>query len=109
MKILVILLGVFFIAFVVIQLFASRGQVNIETYPYVINKKYGFMCLYKQFEDDTYYIVNNVGTYSLDLQGSTEGSYKDYPVPSVIRFIPYQKQTTQQENKTVKGFKKADN
>jgi len=34
MKILLILLGVFFIAFVVIQLFASRGQVNIETYPY---------------------------------------------------------------------------
>ena len=66
-----------------------------QRYGYVINKKYGFMCLYKQFENDTYYIVNNVGTYSLDLQASTAGSYKDYPVPSVIRFIPYQKQTEQ--------------
>ena len=40
MKIALILLGVVFIAFVVIQLFALKSQRNIETYPYVINKKY---------------------------------------------------------------------
>ena len=40
MKIGLILLGVVFIAFVVIQLFALKSQRNIETYPYVINKKY---------------------------------------------------------------------
>ena len=40
MKIVLILLGVLFIAFVVIQLFAFKSQRNIETYPYVINKKY---------------------------------------------------------------------
>jgi hypothetical protein len=40
MKIILILLGVVFIAFVVIQLFAFKSQSNIETYSYVINKKY---------------------------------------------------------------------
>jgi hypothetical protein len=40
MKIVLILLGVIFIAFVVIQIFAFKSQRNIETYPYVINKKY---------------------------------------------------------------------
>jgi len=40
MKIVLILLGVVFIAFVVIQLFAFKSQMNIETYPYVINKNY---------------------------------------------------------------------
>ena len=40
MKIGLILLGVVFIAFVVIQLFALKSQRNIETYPYVINKKF---------------------------------------------------------------------
>ncbi len=40
MKIVLILLGVIFIAFVVIQTFAFKSQRNIETYPYVINKKY---------------------------------------------------------------------
>ncbi|MCJ7465201.1 MAG: heme-binding protein [Maribacter sp.] len=40
MKILLILLGVIFLAFIFIQIFAVRGQRNIETYPYVVNKKY---------------------------------------------------------------------
>ncbi len=40
MKIILILLGAVFIAFVVIQLFAYKSQRNIETYPYIINKKY---------------------------------------------------------------------
>jgi hypothetical protein len=40
MKILLILVGIIFLAFIIIQLFAKRGQRNIETYPYVINKKY---------------------------------------------------------------------
>ena len=33
-------MGVILIAFVIIQLFALRGQRNIETYTYVVNKKY---------------------------------------------------------------------
>jgi hypothetical protein len=40
MKIVLIVLGVLFIAFVVIQLFAIWSQRNIETYSYVLNKKY---------------------------------------------------------------------
>lgn len=40
MKIGLIFLGVVFIAFIVIQLFAFKSQRNIETYAYVINKKY---------------------------------------------------------------------
>ena len=40
MKVVLILLGVIFMALVVIQLFAFKSQRNIETYSYVINKKY---------------------------------------------------------------------
>jgi predicted lactoylglutathione lyase len=40
MKILFISLGVILLAFVVVQLYAMREQRNIETYPYVVNKKY---------------------------------------------------------------------
>lgn len=40
MKILLIILGVILLAFIIIQLFAMNGQRNIETYPYVVNKKY---------------------------------------------------------------------
>lgn len=40
MKTLFLLLGVILIAFVVVQLFAMKGQRNIETYPYVVEKKY---------------------------------------------------------------------
>ena len=48
MKILLILLGVILSAFVVIQVFAFKSSNNIETYPYVVNKKY------KSFEIRTY-------------------------------------------------------
>ena len=40
MKTLFLLLGVILIAFVLVQLFAMKGQRNIETYPYVVQKKY---------------------------------------------------------------------
>lgn len=40
MKILLILLAVILIAFIIIQLFAMRSQRNIETYAYVVKKKY---------------------------------------------------------------------
>jgi len=40
MKIVLVVLGILFIAFIVVQLFAMRGQKNIETYPYVVDKKY---------------------------------------------------------------------
>ncbi|MCB0475987.1 MAG: heme-binding protein [Flavobacteriaceae bacterium] len=41
MKIILVLFGIFFLAFIVIQFFAMSSQRNIETYPYVITKKYG--------------------------------------------------------------------
>ena len=40
MKTLFLLIGVILIAFVVVQLFAMKGQRNIETYPYFVQKKY---------------------------------------------------------------------
>jgi hypothetical protein len=40
MKILLIILGVILIAFIATQLFSLYSQRNIETYPYVVNKKY---------------------------------------------------------------------
>jgi hypothetical protein len=40
MKILFISLEVLLLAFIIVQLFALNGQKNIETYPYVVDKKY---------------------------------------------------------------------
>ncbi|MFT4757509.1 MAG: hypothetical protein ACI91R_002163 [Vicingaceae bacterium] len=40
MKIVFIVLGVILIAFIAIQLFAVNGQKDIETYPYLVSKKY---------------------------------------------------------------------
>ncbi|MFT5244317.1 MAG: hypothetical protein ACI8QQ_002255 [Psychroserpens sp.] len=40
MKALLIVLGVIILAFIIIQLYAINGQRNIESYPYVVNKKY---------------------------------------------------------------------
>jgi hypothetical protein len=40
MKILLIILSVIFLAFIAIQIFAFWGQRNIETYPYVVDKKF---------------------------------------------------------------------
>jgi len=40
MKIASIILGVIAIAFIAVQIFALKSQKNIETYPYVIDKKY---------------------------------------------------------------------
>ncbi len=40
MKILLIILGIILVVFISIQLFAFNAQRNIETYPYVVFKKY---------------------------------------------------------------------
>jgi len=40
MKILLIIFGIIILVFIIIQLFAMSGQRNIETYSYVVNKKY---------------------------------------------------------------------
>jgi len=40
MKIILILLAVIFLAFTFVQLYFFRGQRDIETYPYVVIKKY---------------------------------------------------------------------
>ena len=40
MKILLIVLGVLLLGFIIVQVFAFNSQRNIETYAYVVNKKY---------------------------------------------------------------------
>jgi hypothetical protein len=40
MKSLVIIVAVVLLAFIIVQLYAINGQRDIETYPYVVNKKY---------------------------------------------------------------------
>jgi len=40
MKILLIVLGVILLGFIIVQVFAFNSQRNIETYAYVVNKKY---------------------------------------------------------------------
>lgn len=40
MKIFFMLIGIVFLVFIVIQLFAMKGQSNIETYPYKVDKEY---------------------------------------------------------------------
>ena len=65
MKILLIVLGVLLIAFVVIQLFALNSQRNIETYPYVVDKKY-----------DTFEIRSYEATLFTSVKLSTKG-YKN--------------------------------
>lgn len=48
LKILYIVLGLFFLAFVIIQLFAIKSQKNIETYNYIVED------IYDSFEVRTY-------------------------------------------------------
>ena len=40
MKILLTIFGVILLIFIIVQLFAINGQKNIETYSYVVTKKY---------------------------------------------------------------------
>jgi len=40
MKILLIALGIIILGFIIVQLYAMRGQKNIETYPYIVIKQY---------------------------------------------------------------------
>lgn len=63
MKILLIILGVILLAFILTQLFVMNSQRNIETYPYVVNKKYD------RFE---------IRSYDATLFTSVKLSTKDY-------------------------------
>jgi hypothetical protein len=65
MKIVIILLAVALIAFVIAQLYFMREQRNIETYPYVVRKKY-----------DTFEIRSYEPTLFTSVQLST-GGYKN--------------------------------
>ena len=65
MKVLFIVLGVILIIFVTIQLFAINGQKNIETYPYIVSKKY-----------DAFEIRNYKATLFTSVQLS-DNKYKD--------------------------------
>ncbi|WP_320814371.1 heme-binding protein [Flavobacterium sp.] len=67
MKILLISLGVIFLAFIISQLFVIREQRNIETYPYVVNKKY-----------DTF----EIRSYEATLFTSVKLSTKEFKVSS---------------------------
>lgn len=40
MKALFIILGIILLAFIILQIYTMSGKKNIETYPYVVNKKY---------------------------------------------------------------------
>jgi hypothetical protein len=63
MKIVLVLVGIILLAFIIIQLFAMSGQRNIETYPYVVDKKY-----------DTF----EIRTYEASLFTSVQLSMKEY-------------------------------
>ena len=65
MKIAIIILVVFLIAFIIVQLYLINAQRNIERYPYVVKKKY------KQFE-----IRNYETTLFTSVKLSTKG-YKN--------------------------------
>jgi len=73
MKIVLILFGIIILAFITIQLFAMSGQRNIETYPYVVKKKY-----------DTFEIRNYEATLftSVQLSGNKyrESSRKGFSI-----------------------------
>jgi len=63
MKILLIVLGVILLAFIIFQIFATRGQKNIETYPFKVIKQYD------KFE---------IRTYEASLFTSVKLSTKEY-------------------------------
>jgi hypothetical protein len=65
MKIITIVLVVILIAFISVQLYVMRGQKNIETYPYVVKKKY-----------DTFEIRSYEATLFTSVKLSTKG-YKN--------------------------------
>jgi hypothetical protein len=65
MKIITIVLVVILIAFISVQLYVMRGQRNIETYPYVVKKKY-----------DTFEIRSYEATLFTSVKLSTKG-YKN--------------------------------
>lgn len=72
-KILLIVLGIILIAFVIIQLFAMRGQNNIETYPYVVDKKYD------RFEIRTYE-ASLFTSVKLSTKGYKKGSSQGFSI-----------------------------
>jgi len=65
MKILFICLGVILLAFITLQLFAMSGQRDIESYPYVVVKKY-----------DTFEVRSYEATLFTSVKLSTKG-YKE--------------------------------
>ncbi len=67
MKVLLIIIGIIFLGFITIQIFAMSGQKDIETYPYVVDKKYS------SFE---------IRTYEASLFTSVKLSMNEYKVAS---------------------------
>lgn len=65
MKILIFVFGIILIGFIVVQLFALNSQRNIETYEYVVNKKY-----------DTFELRSYEATLFTSVKLSTKG-YKN--------------------------------
>ena len=63
MKIILIVLGAFAFVFILIQIYTMRSQKNIETYPFIVKKKYG------NFE---------IRNYEASLFSSVQLPYKEY-------------------------------
>lgn len=63
MKVFLVLLGLVFLVFIIIQIFAMSAQRNIESYPYTVDEKYG------NFE---------IRTYEASLFTSVQLSTKEY-------------------------------
>jgi hypothetical protein len=73
MKILLISLGVLFIVFIIVQLFAINSQRNIETYTYVVNKNYN------SFEIRSYE-ATLFTSVKLSTNGFKDGSSKGFSI-----------------------------
>jgi hypothetical protein len=73
MKILLISLGVLFIVFIIVQLFAINNQRNIETYTYVVNKNYN------SFEIRSYE-ATLFTSVKLSTNGFKDGSSKGFSI-----------------------------
>lgn len=68
MKTLLIVLAVVLLAFIIVQLYAINGQKNIETYPYVVNKKYDAFEI-RSYEATLFTSVQLSGTKYKDASG----------------------------------------
>ena len=76
-----------------------KSDFNVPTedqkFGYLINRENGYLILYKEFNNEIYYLTSDTSTNSMTaLPVSGVGAdYIDYPADGVIRTVPYKKQT----------------